>query len=948
MTERWQKIEKLCQSALELKESQRRAFLDEACAGDEELRREVESLLKFDSRGDRFIEQPALEVAAKMMAQEKPESLLGQQLGSYEILSLLGTGGMGVVYKARDARLKRFVAIKILPADQVSDPERKRRFIQEARAASALNHPNIITIHDIGREQDTDFIVMEYVSGKTLDQRIPRRGMRLDETLKIGIQTAEALAKAHSVGIIHRDLKPANVMVSEEGLVKVLDFGLAKLTEMEGDERDTRTTQFQTDEGTIVGTASYMSPEQAEGKKVDARSDIFSFGAVLYEMVTGQRAFMGESNLAMLTAILREEPKPVSQIVTGIPRDLEKIINRCLRKDRERRWQTMADVKNSLQELKEELESGALSSVPAPSRDRRSRLIWVSLALVFLIVAGLIVWLTRPSKIAESTLTVVPLTSYPGEERQATLSPDGNQVAFSWNGEKQDNFDIYVKLIGSTNQLRLTTAPEADTCPAWSPDGRTIAFIRESPGEKTAVYLVSPLGPPERKVDLISRTEGSPIAWTPDGKSLVVTDRNSDSEPLGLYLLSVGSGERRRLTAGQEKGFVDSQPAFSPDGRTLAFVREIAVGARDVYQLSLSEDLKPIGEPKRVTFENLPTLGCVWTEDGKEIVFSSGLYLSPNLFRIAAAGVGKPKRLTGVGEGGSEPAISHRMRRLVYTREVLDANVWRVEIPDPHGKISPPRKLVSSTRVEGDAQFSPDGKKIAFSSNQTGSFEIWICDSDGSNAVQLTSEGIFRDGPRWSPDGESIAFESYLDEQWDVEVIGASGGKAKRFTNSPANDGWPTWSRDGKWVYFHSDRSGDVQIWKMPRGGGEAVRVTQKGGVLAIESTNGQWLYYPKDGTTGALWKMPTSGGKESQVLESVYKAAFAIVEKGIYFVPGPDSSGRYSIQFLDFATKKVRFITTIEMPISEYLSVSPDGRWILYSQFDQAGSDLMLVENFR
>ena len=277
----------------------------------------MESLLRFEQSGDRFIEEPALEVAAKMIAQEKPQSLLGQQLGSYQILSLLGTGGMGVVYKARDTRLKRSVAIKVLPADQVSDPERKRRFIQEARAASALNHPNIITIYDIGSEGGIDFVVMEYVAGKTLDQLIPRKGLRLNETLKLAIQMADALAKAHSAGIIHRDLKPTNVMVTDDGLVKVLDFGLAKLTEVESDEGGTRTTQLQTEEGTIVGTVSYMSPEQAEGKKVDARSDIFSFGAVLYEMVTGQKAFQGDSKMSTLAAILKQEPKPISQLVPG-------------------------------------------------------------------------------------------------------------------------------------------------------------------------------------------------------------------------------------------------------------------------------------------------------------------------------------------------------------------------------------------------------------------------------------------------------------------------------------------------------------------------------------------------------------------------------------------------------------------------------------------------------
>ena len=244
--------------------------------------------------------------------------MIGKTISHYQILEKLGEGGMGVVYKARDTHLDRLVAIKVLPAEKVADPERKRRFVQEAKAASALNHPNIITIYDIDQTDGVDFIAMEYVAGKTLDQRIPRKGLRLNETLKLAMQMADALAKAHSAGIIHRDLKPSNVMVTEDGLVKVLDFGLAKLTEVERDEEGTRTTLLQTEEGAIVGTVSYMSPEQAEGKKVDARSDIFSFGAVLYEMVTGQKAFQGESKMSTLMAVLKQEPKPVSQLVPAI------------------------------------------------------------------------------------------------------------------------------------------------------------------------------------------------------------------------------------------------------------------------------------------------------------------------------------------------------------------------------------------------------------------------------------------------------------------------------------------------------------------------------------------------------------------------------------------------------------------------------------------------------
>ncbi len=318
--------------------------------------------------------------------------MVGRTIAHYEILEKLGEGGMGVVYKARDAHLDRFVAIKVLPPEKVADAERKRRFVHEAKSASALNHPNIITIYDIASDNGIDFIAMEYVPGKALNQLISRKGLSLGEALRYGVQIADALAAAHSAGIIHRDLKPGNVMVSgapeRSGFVKVLDFGLAKLTDkVEASEREFTETMRQDDapgtgEGTIVGTASYMSPEQAEGKKIDGRSDIFSFGALLYEMVTGRRAFHGDSKLSTLSAILREEPKPASQVVEGLPRELERIIARCLRKSPERRFQAMPDLKVALEELKEESDSGTLGAVVAPARRRVRRIGWAVAILV--------------------------------------------------------------------------------------------------------------------------------------------------------------------------------------------------------------------------------------------------------------------------------------------------------------------------------------------------------------------------------------------------------------------------------------------------------------------------------------------------------------------------------------------------------------------------------------
>ena len=285
----------------------------------------------------------------------------GTRLGPYEILSALGAGGMGEVHKARDSRLDRFVAIKVLPADKLTGLERKRRFILEAKAASALNHPNIVTIYDVGSENGVEFLAMELIVGRTVEDLTPRDGFRIPEMLRYAVQAADALAKAHAAGIVHRDLKPGNVMVTGEGLVKVLDFGLAKLVQSfagNGQQSDGAQTVGASDAGLIVGTASFMSPEQAEGKPVDARSDIFSFGAVLYQMATGQRAFRGDTAMSTISAILRDEPKPVSDVRRDIPAELERVIKRCLRKDPARRFQTMADLKVALEELEEESDSG--------------------------------------------------------------------------------------------------------------------------------------------------------------------------------------------------------------------------------------------------------------------------------------------------------------------------------------------------------------------------------------------------------------------------------------------------------------------------------------------------------------------------------------------------------------------------------------------------------------
>jgi serine/threonine protein kinase/tetratricopeptide (TPR) repeat protein len=361
---RWQRVEEIFHQAAELAPEARSAFLDQVCAGDEPLRREVESLLAHDAEDGSTLANAVADAAGSTVTMV--EDLSGRTIGPYQVLGRIGAGGMGVVYKARDTELGRTVAIKVLPADCLSDPDRKHRFIREAKAASALNHPNIVTIYTITHEGGAECIVMEYVEGRTLAETIPKGGLPLKEALPIAIEIADAMAAAHGAGIVHRDLKPSNIMLTGSGRVKVLDFGLAKLA---GNSESPQQSQS-TEAGRVVGTAAYMSPEQAQGRKVDGRTDIFSFGCVLYEMVAGRRAFQAESTLSTLAAILHDEPVPLGG---DTPHDLAMVVARCLRKDPARRFQHMDDVKVALEELKEESDSGKAAAAQVPTRPRNRR-----------------------------------------------------------------------------------------------------------------------------------------------------------------------------------------------------------------------------------------------------------------------------------------------------------------------------------------------------------------------------------------------------------------------------------------------------------------------------------------------------------------------------------------------------------------------------------------------
>ena len=879
---------------------------------------------------------------------------MNRRLLHYEILAEIGRGGMGVVYQARDTRLDRMVAVKLLPADKVADPERKQRFIQEAKAASALNHPSIITIHEINADDGVDFIVMEYLEGQTLDALISSKGMRAAQALKYAVQIADALAKAHGAGIVHRDLKPSNVMVTGDGRVKILDFGLAKLAEAADSSPEGRTVTEQpiTEEGTVLGTAAYMSPEQAEGRRLDGRSDIFSFGSVLYEMMTGRKPFTGDSRLALLTKILNEDPKPPSQLASTIPTELEKIILRCMRKDPARRYQTMADLKVALEDLVTESTSDLQDPALAVRAPRRSPWVWAAVIPLLLIGAY---FAPRAWRSPESTapLRAVPLTSLPGVENQPSFSPDGNYITFTWNGPKQDNRNIYVQQIGIGSPLQLTTDPGNDYGPVWSPDGRWICFLRGQSEGRKELRLIPPLGGPERRLgEIRSRSEffrPASLAWCPDSSCIVVTDSPGEGKPDALFVVSLESGEKRQLTDSQHQVAGDTDPAVSPDGSWLVFRRNVAPFLGELYRLPLGRGLIATGEPRRLTLAAMDAGDPAWMPDSKEILFSA----RGSLWRLTASGASTPARLPFVGEDGLMPVVSRaepgRPARLVYVRSYLDTNIWRVETSAPGATASsPPLVAISSTRADNIPQFSPNGRRVAFTSSRSGELEIWVADPDGSNAVQLTSMAAQSSFPTWSPDGERIAFHSDAEGQPESYLIPAAGGKPRNLTSHPGVDAFPSFSPDGRSIYFSSNRAGRVPvIWKVPSSGGEAVRVTNSVGFAASVSPDGAYLYYVETHRgSSPLWRLPVSGGVAVKVLEGIAGGSFTVLERGIYYIERP--SGETRLQYFDLATRRSTTVARNLGNVGFGLTASPDGRTILYTRVDSSVDDLMLVENFR
>jgi eukaryotic-like serine/threonine-protein kinase len=819
--ERWKQIDALFDAVEELPFERREAFLDEACAGDEELRREVLSLLAEQAKvADGFMERSAMKVVAEGLAERtvfQSVPFANREVGIYKIERLLGAGGMGEIYLAHDGRLKRKVALKILPAEFVSDAERLRRFEREARVVSALNHPNIVTIYDVGEADGCHFIATEYVEGKTL-RALAAEKLSLKEILSFAAQAAEALSAAHGAGVVHRDIKPENIMVRADGYVKVLDFGLAKLTEPDvNPQTNTRdASAVETQAGVVMGTLAYMSPEQATGEPVDHRTDIWSLGVVLYELATGEKPFARENRQATINAILSGDPETVSASDPDLPEELDHVLCKALEKDRELRYQTASDFRADLRRLLRAMDSspswssGKVVAARRSKPQRRFAPVAVAASLILLAVACFIAWRfygARSGAPDWSRATNTQLTDQAGTEFFPSLSPDGKSFVYASN--QSGNLDLYLQRVGGKNQTNLTKDSEAnDSQPAFSPDGEHIAFRSER--EPEGIYLMEATGENVRRIS----DSGFHPSWSPDGKEIVYSSAGRDTpdirntNPSELWIVNVETGARRMLIKTDAM-----QPAWSPNGRRIAYwFMPPNVGRSDIATIASAG-----GEPVVITKDASTNWNPVWSPDGKFLYFASDRSGNMNFWRVRVDEetgqlLSEPEAVVTPSKFSRHLNFSRDGKRMIYVQTDNQSNIQAVGFDARSEKpTGEPVWITRGDRQVARPELSPDGRQFVMRLPRRTQDDIVLVNRDGTNWRDLTNDKFFDRYPRWSPDGKKIAFVSDRSGVYEIWMIDADGTNLRQLTfGSSPGTSFPIWSPDGQRLIFRRNERDTV------------------------------------------------------------------------------------------------------------------------------------------
>ena len=968
---RQQQVSELYHAALLLEPPARTPFLQRHCGSDDGLRAEVSSLLACDAEAADFLEQSPSIVANP----SPPAASIGSCIGPYQVVAHLGAGGMGEVYRARDSRLGRDVALKMLPTSVTTVPDRQRRFDREARTLAALNHPNIAAIYGVEESAGNRALVLELVEGQTLHQRIhgsvgetlgtgpdarpgarTRRGpVPVREALGIADRIAHALGAAHEQGVVHRDLKPANVMISSRGAVKVLDFGLARPFPGEPTAVDIRRLD-PVRSAAIAGTAPYMSPEQVMGRPTDRRSDIWAFGCVLYEMLAGRPAFAGAEVGETVRRILDGVPD-YAALPGAVPWRVRHLLTRCLERQPDRRQPDFTSVQRAIAESLLDLEDAPIADAARTGLSRRGAVVLGVMACAMIALVSS-VWSNSPAALLPQS--VVPLTSLEGHENYVSFSPDASRFAFSWEGDNVGHEGVYVQQIGVERAVRLTRPTGRDLSPVWSPRADLIAFVRQD-DVRSGLYVVSATGAAERKlVDYASAglhtclggcCLNRVIAWSPDGRWLVLSGAVIGSRA-GTFAVPVDGGAPRLLVEMALPLINDHvSPTVSPRGDALAYGACSGEFSCFVEVVPLDHQFVASGRPRRLTALPRAVNGMAWMPNGRELlVAQASVWLNEfSLWRMDAFARRAPERVDVAGTA-YYPALSADGRRLGFSRRTFDVNLWNVE--DGRVAINP----ASSTHSDYDVNLSPDGTRIAFTTDrQGGASEIWIADRNGSNPTPVTQGTLSAGSPRWSPDSRLLVFDRLSEDgRAHVYVVDPRDRQPRRLTSWNYGDWLPTWSHDARWVYFNSAASGSREVWKVPAGGGEPMRVTEHGGSVGVESLDGRLLYYHRQvagSSRDRLIARSLDGGGEREI-DDVFNWAYAVAQDGVHYLRPPRGSSapeQYDLCVWDPQAGETRVTATIA---AEYmhanLTVSGDGRVAMVGAVDSASTDLMMVENFR
>lgn len=844
--------------------------------------------------------------------------MVGQEISYYRIIEKLGSGGMGMVFLAEDTKLNRKVALKFLPSEYTTDVDIISRFKREAQALAALNHPNIITVHEVGEHDGIAYIAMEYVKGKSLRDAILKEEFTIAEVLEITIQICEGLNKAHKAGVFHRDIKPENILIDEDGLVKIVDFGLAKL---EGASKLTK-------QSSTLGTLHYLAPEQFQGLKLDHRTDIWSLGVVLYEMITGHLPFQGDFEAAVIYTIMNEDPKPLAIYNIRVSKNLQRIIEKTLIKDVSSRYQTVNDILTDLKNSRKDTDlnrdvtfsaTGIATRLLSRISTRKFLFIFVfSLILIAASISYNILNRGMDTSRLNTDMTLTQFTSSDGIAVFPCWSPDGNWIVYA--SDEAGNMDIWKKPVKGGKASQLTKTPYNESQPDWSPDGRTIAFSSNQDGG--GIFLIPSVGgtpwhltkfganpkwSPDSKtlaferygnIYLVARTGREPqllatgssanayIAWGPKGKMVAFWNRTKKD----IYVISIEDKDTKALnliTSGNKV----SGLTWSKDGKELVFSRGPWGGNKDLWKVAMDPNTgKSIGSPSLLSLSITKDVQCRFSPDGTKIVFAIR-QIQRNLWACSidsATGTlgGEPSQITFASKNDYYPALSRDGRSLVWTSHESDhGHLHFKHLNERRGK-KVTEELSRSVREIGGS-FSPDGKHISYASTLGGSYQIWRIPI-GNVGVQLTEtvDPRIDSHTAWSPDGKTIAFYSNRSGNWDIWTVQAIGGiKPKRLTNWESNELYQNWSPDGRYLSFMTDKDGNSNIWLMDSDGGNPHiyidHPAQDG--WSAWSPNGRWFYFASN-RSGVfnIWVKSIEGGEVRQVTS--YKGLdFGLPEIDLY-----------------------------------------------------------------